>query len=168
MRAVQPGHKVATEAGREEGIAVKDKVRMLLSVLREHMPAVLDSEPVQLAYLYGSSATGCDTPLSDVDIALVAGCPISPLARLRLILRVQLALVEQCGLANPDVRVVDGAPIVFLGRLVTEGQLIYARNDEERVAFEVNTRMRYFDYLPIHRQFQTVFFERLRERGLYG
>jgi hypothetical protein len=39
----------------------------LVSRLREHLPAILSGEPVQLAYLYGSTVTGLATPLSDVD-----------------------------------------------------------------------------------------------------
>ncbi|MCL7455450.1 MAG: nucleotidyltransferase domain-containing protein [Anaerolineae bacterium] len=139
-----------------------------MTKLGEQLPAILEDEPVQLAYLYGSSVSGQTTPFSDVDIALVLGQPIDPLERLQLILRVQLALADRCGIDTADVRVVDDAPLVFRGRIVTDGLLLYARDDGERVRFETATRMRYFDYLPIHRRLQAQFFEALRERGLYG
>jgi predicted nucleotidyltransferase len=140
----------------------------LLSRLRERLPAVLEDEPVQLAYLYGSSASGQTTPFSDVDVALVVGGKIDPLERLRLILRVQLALTDRCGIENADVRVIDDAPLVFRGRVVCDGMLVYAREEERRVAFETATRLRYFDYLPIHQELQAAFFKAVRERGLYG
>jgi predicted nucleotidyltransferase len=140
----------------------------LVSKLREGLPAILGKEPVQLAYLHGSSATGLTTPFSDVDIALVVGEAIEPLARLRLILRVQVALSDRCAIDNADVRVIDDAPLVFRGRVVTDGVLVFARDDGQRVAFETTTRMRYFDYLPIHRRLQAQLFEDIRERGLHG
>jgi predicted nucleotidyltransferase len=136
--------------------------------LREQLPAVLEDEPVQLAYLYGSRVSGQTTPFSDVDIALVVGDTIDPLARLRLILRVQLALADRCSVENADVRVIDDAPLVFRGRVVSDGMLVYSRDERARVAFETTTRMRYFDYLPIHRALQADFFRDIRERGLCG
>jgi predicted nucleotidyltransferase len=132
------------------------------------MPAILEDEPVQLAYLYGSSVSGQTTPFSDVDIALVIGGKIAPLEGLNLILRVKLAIADRTDIQDADVRVIDDAPLVFRGRVVSDGVLIFSRDEEMRIAFETNTRMRYFDYLPIHRALQAEFFKGIRERGLYG
>jgi uncharacterized protein len=140
----------------------------LVSRLREHLPAILSGEPVQLAYLYGSTVTGLATPLSDVDVALVAGEALRPLVRLKLVLRVQVALADCCGIPNAEVRLMDEAPLVFRGRVVTDGVLVYARDDGFRVEFETTTRLLYFDYLPIHRELQEAFFQDVRERGLHG
>ena len=62
----------------------------------------------------------------------------------------------------------NDAPLVFWGRVVCDGVLVYARDEQERIEFETTTRLRYFDYLPIHRRLQDAFFANLRERGLYG
>lgn len=140
----------------------------LVARLREHLPAILAGEPVQLAYLYGSSVTGLTTPLSDVDVALVAGQALKPLVRLKLILRVQVALADRCDVPNADVRLIDEAPLVFRGRVLTDGVLVYARDEGFRVEFETTTRLLYFDYLPIHREMQAAFFQDVRERGLHG
>lgn len=140
----------------------------IVSTLCEQLPAILESEPVQLAYLYGSTVTGQTTPFSDVDIALFVGTVLAPLERLRLILRVQLALADRCGIKNADVRVMDQAPLVFCGRVITCGMLVYVRDDRVRVAFETTTRMLYLDYLPIYRQLQTALFEAIQERGVNG
>lgn len=45
---------------------------------------ILGKEPVYLAYLYGSTARGENTPLSDLDIALAAERDLAPLERLDL------------------------------------------------------------------------------------
>ncbi len=166
----QPVEQSNTErkaSGRKtEPLPVKRMATPLEAKLRERLPAILEDEPVRLAYLYGSSVTGQTTPFSDIDIALVVGHAIDPLNRLKLILRVKLALADRCDIENADVRVIDDAPLVFRGRVVSDGISVYVREEGERVAFETTTRMRYFDYLPIHRGLQVEFFEDLRERGL--
>jgi predicted nucleotidyltransferase len=147
---------------------VANRPEALADRLREALPGILENEPARVAYLYGSHATGLATPFSDVDIALVLGRPIAPLERLRLMLRVQLALYHRCDILEADVRVIDDAPIIFRGRVVTEGILLYSRDEETRVDFEVRTRMLYFDYLPVYEQLQAEMLRHVRERGLHG
>mgnify|MGYP005839286079 CR=1 FL=1 len=163
-RANQEGIPTPAEGPQVDALA-RDR---LVASLREALPHILSSQPVALAYLYGSFATGYTTPFSDVDVALVVAEDLSPLEALRLMLRVQLALAERCDIGNADVRILNDAPLVLQGRVVSEGILVYARSDRERVEFETATRMRYFDYLPVHKRLQDAFFADLRERGLYG
>jgi hypothetical protein len=140
----------------------------LVSRLRSALPRLLDQQPIRLAYLFGSVTTGRTTPFSDVDIALLVAEDLSPLEKLRLILRTQLALADHVDIPNADVRIINDAPLVFRGRVVSDGILVYARDEQERIEFETATRLRYFDYLPIHKRLQDAFFADLRERGLYG
>ena len=93
---------------------------------------------------------------------------LSPLERLKLTLRIQLDLTDQADIFKADVRIINDAPLVLRGRVVTEGVLVYVRDEVERVEFETATRTRYFDYLPVHKRLQDAFFADLRERGLYG
>lgn len=66
------------------------------------------------------------------------------------------------------MRVIDDAPIIFRGRVVTEGILVYSRDEAVRVEFEVTTRLQYFDYLPIHTALRDELLKNIRERGLHG
>ena len=91
-----------------------------------------------------------------------------PFERLKLTLRIQLDLADEADISNADVRIINDAPLVLRGRVVSEGVLVYVRDEGERVEFEKATRMRYFDYLPVHKRLQDAFFADLRERGLYG
>lgn len=140
----------------------------LVSKLLGVFPRILEHQPVSLAYLYGSVTTGQTTPFSDVDIALLVDEDLSPLERLKLMLRIQLDLADRADISNADVRIINDAPLVFRGRVVSDALLVYARNEQERVEFETTTRLRYFDYLPVHKRLQDAFFAGLRERGLYG
>lgn len=140
----------------------------LVGRLQQALQRILDQLPVRLAYLHGSVASGQLHPFSDVDLALVVEDGLTPLEHLKLILRTQVDLTDECDIPNADVRVINDAPLVFRGRVVTDGILLFARNEQERIAYEIDTRLRYFDYLPIHLGLQKAFFDDLQERGLYG
>ena len=125
-----------------------------VSLLQKALPHILDQRPVMLAYLYGSVARGRVTALSDVDIALVLEQSLAPLARLDLELDIEVAL-STVGIPEVDVRVINQAPPALRGRVVTEGCLLYSRDEGKRVAFEAEARSRYFDLLPmLHDQCQ--------------
>jgi predicted nucleotidyltransferase len=140
----------------------------VITILRESLPLILDCQPVLLAYLYGSIVSGYATPSSDVDIGLVVNENLSPLAKLTLILSLKLDLEDRFGISNADFRIINDAPPIFCGRVVTSGVLVYSRTESERVNFETMARMQYFDYLPIHQRMQDAFFEDIRKRGLNG
>ena len=132
------------------------------------LPSILRRESVVLAYLYGSATTGLTTPSSDVDIALVVEPGLSALEQLKLTLRLQADLSDHLAVPNADVRIINDASLVFRGRVVCDGLLLYARDERARIEFETTTRTEYFDYLPIHRRLQDAFFADLRERGFDG
>jgi len=140
----------------------------LIAKLPHVLRRAFEQQPVSLAYLYGSMATGQLNPFSDVDLALVIEGGLPPLERLKLILRTQVDLADCCDVAKADVRILNDAPLVFQGRVLCDGILVYVRDEQERIAFETGTRLRYFDYLPVHHRLQDAFFANLRERGLYG
>jgi len=140
----------------------------LITELRRTLPSVLEHHPIRLAYLYGSAATGKVTPFSDTDLALIVQDGLTPLECLKLILHIQVDLADCCDIPNADVRIVNDAPLIFRGRVICDGILVYARDEQERVEFEAGTRMRYFDYMLVHQRLQEAFFASLRERGLYG
>jgi len=140
----------------------------LVRRLRQALSAILKDRPVKLAYLYGSVATGFATSFSDMDIALVTDQAVTPLERLHLISAVELDLAEHWDIRNADVRVINDAPLIFRGRVVCDGILLYACDEATRIEFETTTRDEYFDYLPVHRRLQEAFFADVRKRGLHG
>ena len=140
----------------------------LVPRLRQALSAILKDRPVKLAYLHGSVAIGFTTPFSDMDIALVTDRAMTPLERLHLTSAVELDLAEHWDIRHADVRVINDAPLVFRGRVVCEGILLFARDEATRIEFETTTRDDYFDYLPVHRQLQEAFFAHLRKQGLHG
>jgi predicted nucleotidyltransferase len=142
--------------------------------LKQHLPAILADRPVMLAYVYGSMAEGCPLPTSDVDIALVwlSDCVHTPYERMNAELEIEIAIEAQAGIHNADVRSINDAPLKVQGHVLTVGQLLYSRDEDLRVEFEVYTRKRYFDFQPALEMMSKAFFEHLeadlRKKGLYG
>jgi len=136
---------------------------ILVNRLREALPSILDGQPVLIAYLYGSTASGYTTPFSDVDIALYLSEPLPPRERLNLELDVEIALEDAISLSNADVRVINDAPLSVRGTVVKEGVLLYCRDEERRVDFESLTLKLDFDFQPASKMFQAIFIRRLRK-----
>jgi len=63
---------------------------------------------------------------------------------------------------------VDNAPLTVQGQVLTGGILLYSRDEAFRVEYEVYTRKKYFDFLPVARMMRGAFFEQLRQEGLVG
>lgn len=146
----------------------------VIGCLRQCLPVILKHRPVLLAYVYGSVAERCPTPLSDVDIALVVSpdCGLDAYRRFMLELEIAVELEEHCGIQDVDVRSINDAPLRVQGHVVTKGLLLYSKDEDFRVAYEVRTRKRYFDFQPVLAMMRESYFARLeadlREKGLHG
>lgn len=134
--------------------------------LQRCAPAILAVYPIEMAYLHGSVARGCPLPNSDVDIAVVLTEMPPAYERLKLEFDIQAALEDTCGLSNVDVRTINDAPIMAQGPIVQEGILLYSRDKARRVAFEVLTRKKYFDFRPAAEVMQRAFLNHIRREGL--
>ncbi len=112
-------------------------------------PDIFCSHPVLFAYLYGSYSTGNVHPFSDLDIAVYI-TDVSDIKYLELELSLSLEIDEKIGSGvRTEVRIINNLPLVILGNIMTEGSLIYSRNENVRVDFETSVRKAYFDFLPV-------------------
>jgi len=142
----------------------------MLLRLKAEIPSILAEHPVMLAYLYGSAADGSALPSSDVDIALVLepNCALSPYERMQMEFNIAAEVERRCDIKEADVRSIDVAPLTAQGKVVSEGILLYSRDEEFRVQYEVNTRKKHFDFLPVVQMMRKAFFENLQQEGLSG
>jgi predicted nucleotidyltransferase len=140
----------------------------LLSCLMGEIPNILAGRSVMIAYLYGSVADDSALPTSDVDIGLVFDphSTLSPYERMQMEFEIAAELERRCGIREADVRSIDIAPLTVQGRVLSEGILLYSRNEEFRVDFEVRTRKLYFDFLPVMEMMRKALFEQLQQEGL--
>jgi predicted nucleotidyltransferase len=146
----------------------------IIETLKKHLPAILRDRPVMMAYAYGSMAEGCPLPFSDVDVALVLrrDAGLSAYQRFSLESDIAAELERACGIQDADVRSVDHAPLRVQGHVLTRGLLLYSRDEDFRVAYQVRTLKRYFDFQPTLTMMRQAYFARmeadLRKKGLYG
>jgi predicted nucleotidyltransferase len=129
-------------------------------------PKVFEKTPVLFAYLYGSHAKGLSHPFSDLDI----GVYVESLdKRSCLDLELSLALLideEFSHTVQAEVRALNHLPLAVKGRILAHGELIYSRNEMNRVEFETRVRKSYFDFLPVIKAYQEAYRERaLSVRG---
>jgi len=133
----------------------KDRERLAAAVKRY----LMQDKAILFAYIHGSFAE--DRPFRDVDIAiyldersLASEDVHSPLAY-ELALETELDAIYP---VTPDVRILNHAPLSFRYGVIKMGLLLFARDDDLRVDFEVAALTRYFDFAPFRKRYlQEVF-----------
>ncbi len=60
-----------------------------------------------------------------------------------------------------DVRIINSLPLAVAGKIITEGVLIYCRDDKARVDYETVIRSAYFDFLPFIHNYQRTYLEQI-------
>jgi predicted nucleotidyltransferase len=144
-------------------------IRAVNATLLTSLRGIFSRYSVALAYLYGSQAVGRATPLSDFDVALVmVDEDYDPKSRLNLELQVEGEIARICGISDIDVRIMNDAPIMVRGEVVTNGSLLYCQDEIFRVDYETSTRSQYFDFIPTAVMHREAYFEQLRDRGKNG
>jgi predicted nucleotidyltransferase len=122
-------------------------------------PDTFSRHPVLFAYLYGSYATGIVHPFSDLDIGIyIEKVPVKKHLELELSLSLEVDANMETGVAT-EVRIINNLPLVILGTIITEGALIYSRDENTRVDFETSVRSAYFDFLPVLQRFQRFYID---------
>ncbi len=91
-----------------------------------------------------------------------------PKSRLTMELEVEEEIARLGGISNIDVRILNEAPIMVRGEVITNGKLLYSRDEAFRVHYETTTRAAYFDFMPIAVMHREAYFERISERGKDG
>jgi len=102
------------------------------------------SENVNTVYLFGSTAKNKDRKHSDVDIAVLFAGEMNTIDRFEKKLQFAAELED---VLNRKVDVVDleSADPFFIHKIMEEKILIYDKNVERRVEFEVKSRKDFFD-----------------------
>ena len=141
---------------------VTKRIPDIQNVLTRKSSQILGRYPVLLfAYLYGSFATGMVHPFSDVDIGIYVE-KVAKGENLAMELGISLEFDEELpGNAQSDLRVINDFPLSFLGQIVTDGVLVYCRDDSIRIDFETSVRMAYFDFLPVLKMHQNEYLNRV-------
>ncbi len=117
-------------------------------------------------YLFGSVAQGRTTRLSDVDIAvLLPHEDVENLFEKRF--RLVVDLMELLEESDVDLVVLNEAPPLLAHRILTEGELLYSRDEGERARFEARKVLEYLDFKPVL-ELQHAYMRRRLKEGKFG
>jgi len=89
-----------------------------------------DDKNVEFAYIFGSMVSGRTHPLSDIDIAVYLNDD-----SLKSIMRLNARIIDKLG-ENIDLLVLNRAPYSLRYIVISNGILIFSRNEELRIEFE--------------------------------
>jgi predicted nucleotidyltransferase len=130
------------------------------------LAAFLATQPdVIAAYVFGSLAQGRATARSDVDIALLLMEPIDPVALAERRLQL-MGHLEPYADHPVDVVVLNRNSILLQHQALSTGRLLYERDREARVSFEVMAGKLHADSIPARHFFLKALFAELDQGGL--
>lgn len=136
----------------------------IIKNLKDVSAEILPKYPVIFAYVYGSYATDTAHPFSDLDIGVYLHHEYAGHI-LKIELDLSLEFDRQLGhIIETEVRAINDLPLTFLGQILTEGILIYSRDESARVDFEVGIRKRYFDFVPVIKNYNKSYMEAMLTR----
>lgn len=136
--------------------------RKIINRIFSIAPDIFEATPVLFAYLYGSIAVDQGHPFSDLDVGVYVSSELSAKEGLNLELSLSVEFDRHMASAHPfDVRIMNFLPITVTGEILTDGILIFCRDDDARIDYETFIRCAYFDFLPVYRNFQNEYLEHL-------
>ena len=107
----------------------------------EAVHSLLDTRSeVRLAYIFGSSASGNESPSSDLDVGILFASSPSPKALDRL--NAELEAISERTVDIVDLR---RDPPLLIHEIVITGRLLVCRNEDERVRFITQSAARFLD-----------------------
>jgi predicted nucleotidyltransferase len=110
----------------------------------EALRKILKSEKkISVAYLFGSHAKKMNTPMSDIDVAILLSETPKKLLEYHLYLVNKLS--EILG-NNLDLIILNTAPPMLKHQIIKYGKIIYSRDEQERVIFEAKAESEYLDF----------------------
>jgi uncharacterized protein len=130
---------------------------------------IKDSNTVVALLLFGSYASGRETAISDVDVAVLLDCSVDKELFMQERLRLMVELSSFLETDHFDLVILNEASPALAYRVIRDGQLLFERNDArgQLVRFKVKMLDRYFDYQPVERIFSQALIKRIKG-GSFG
>ena len=121
--------------------------RALKNIEKEILYTLKGHSQIIAAYLFGSYARNNPIPLSDIDIAILTNSYDSNKAtNLDFEFHVESELLRKLPEYSFDIRTLNDAPILIQGKIISEGQLLFTKDQRKLSEFEEYILPRYFDF----------------------
>lgn len=118
---------------------------------------------VAVAYLFGSQAEGSAHSDSDHDFAVLFARDQDVALDATVRLGADLARVLA---AAVDVVDLNSASLELRGKIATVGKVVYCHDETARVRFEVDARMRWFEFRAVLKETTAAYLRRVAVEGL--
>lgn len=113
-------------------------------------------DEVIFAYLFGSQARGKTTPLSDIDIGVYVE---NDIFKKKFPYGYESELSSKISSKKTvDIVILNKAPVLLRHRCVTEGKLLFCKNQALLNQFKVKTLCEYFDTQPLREKIKKAFY----------
>ncbi len=147
-------------SSKRQGLVAIEKSQVIAKAI-----PILDSEPRVIAgYLFGSLARGTESPMSDIDIAVLSSRGDTK-SIVDLTQRLTQSLSEALDSLVVDLVCLNGADLALRYNVILEGVLFYERDPIKRVRFEKRTIVEYFDMVPLWDVYDHYMFLRMSGAG---
>lgn len=103
------------------------------------------------AYLFGSFGTEYQNKFSDIDIAVYVNELKNKFEYRNLEFRIEAELSQILRDIKIDVRILNDAPIINVGKILTEGKLIFVRDQKFYDDYYELSLLKYLDYQIIYK-----------------
>jgi hypothetical protein len=128
--------------------------------------ALAANSQVILAYLFGSQARGTANVHSDVDVAmLLSGQPDE-----NTCFDVRMAIMDDVMGAlrvnDVDVAILNRAPLALQYRVLRDGKLLFCRDHNQRIAYQLKVVNAYLDFKPILERHEQAILAKARQGEL--
>lgn len=119
---------------------------------------------IKLVYLYGSHARGQQTPMSDIDLAVLFEDDLADEKYLDNKLNFGGEIEKAFNLRDVDVRALNNYSPRFRFTVYQEGKLIYTKDEDTRIDFQLKAFHDYQDIKHIYEISDYYLFQRLKSR----
>ncbi|MGM0365292.1 MAG: type VII toxin-antitoxin system MntA family adenylyltransferase antitoxin [Actinomycetota bacterium] len=127
---------------------------------------ILQENGAVLAFVFGSAVKGKQTRLSDIDIAVLLDKSICRGDYNRARLNIMDRLGRLVKNKPVDVAILNNASPLLAQLAVTRGRVIFCKDDDLRVNFQVRTLKEFDDALYLRRVYYKYLEERVRQNRL--
>lgn len=130
------------------------------NILNKIVKYLSHEKTVTAAYLFGSMAKGKTTGKSDIDLGLLLKADFNLLANFDYKLRLIGELEDITG-KRVDIVFINTADTILQYEIRKHGKLVFERDKQKRIEYEILARKRYFDFLPMHKKYITQLMSKL-------
>ena len=141
-------------------------LKVTLEQKREELTQLFSKNGIIASYLFGSQATGKTGPQSDIDLAVLFDRAIPKARWGKLKIHLLTELVGMFGSNRVDLVALNEAPpFLAYEEIIRSSELIFSKDEDQRLLFEVEAFHRYVDTEPLRRIQRMYLAEEIEEKA---